>query len=129
MIVVDAAALVDALTSPEGTGLLRARLVVEDLHAPALIDYEVVSALRGLTLAGRLSETRAGDALSDFADLPLDRWPCGDALRRRAFQLRNAVSGYHAAYVALAEALDCPLLTRDRRLARSRGHGASIEVL
>ncbi|CAN5373633.1 type II toxin-antitoxin system VapC family toxin [soil metagenome] len=128
MIVVDAAALVDALTVPEGTNRLRSRLAVEELNAPALLDYEVVSALRGLTLVGRLSETRATDALTDFDDLPITRWPFEDALRRRALQVRHTVSGYDAAYVALAEALDCPLLTRDRRLARSHGHDAFIEV-
>lgn len=128
MIVVDAAALVDALTVGEDTNGLRSRLASEELNAPALLDYEVVSALRGLTLAGRLSEARATDALTDFDDLPVTRWPFEDALRRRAFQLRHNVSGYDAAYVALAEALDCPLLTRDHRLARSHGHDAVIEV-
>ena len=56
------------------------------------------------------------------------RWPSADALRRRAFQLRDNVSAYDAAYVALAEALDCTLVTRDGRLARSSGHYAHIEV-
>ncbi len=129
MIVVDAAAVVDALTAKEGIEQLRTRLGLENLHAPALLDYEVVSALRGLTLAGKLSETRAQDALTDFTDLPMTRWPFEDALRLRAFQLRHTVSGYDAAYVALAEALDCPLLTRDLRLARSHGHNVTIEVL
>lgn len=128
MIVVDATAVVDALTVPEGTDKLRTRLALEDLNAPSLLDYEVVSALRGLTMAGRLSEARATDALADFNDVPITRWPFKDALRQRAFQLRHTVSGYDAAYVALAEALDCPLVTRDRRLARSHGHDASIEV-
>ncbi|MGC1209497.1 MAG: type II toxin-antitoxin system VapC family toxin, partial [Ornithinimicrobium sp.] len=121
-------AVVDALTVPEGTDELRARLALEDLHAPSLLDYEVVSALRGLTLAGRLSEARATDALADFNDVPITRWRFEDALRQRAFQIRHTVSGYDAAYVVLAEALDCPLVTRDRRLARSHGHDASIEV-
>lgn len=129
MIVVDAAALVDALTVSEGTNALRSRMAVEELHAPALLDYDVVSALRGLTLAGRLSDARAADALTDFDDLPITRWPFEDALRRRAFQLRHTVSRYEAAYIALAEALDCPLLTRDLRLARSHGHDAVIDVL
>lgn len=128
MIVVDAAAVVDALTAPEGTDTLRARLAGEDLQAPALLDYEVVSALRGLTLSGQLSESRAGDALTDFDVLPIARWPFGPALRRRAFQLRHNVSGYDAAYIALAEGLRCPLITRDRRLARTTGHAVEIEV-
>ncbi len=128
MIVVDSAAVVDALTAVAGTDELRARLATEDLHAPDLVDLEVVSAVRGLTLRGHLSATRAEDLLTDFDDLPMQRWPSADALRRRAFQLRDNVSAYDAAYVALAEALDCPLVTRDGRLARSSGHSAQIEV-
>lgn len=128
MIVVDAAAVVDALTAPDGTDRLRTRLAREGLQASALLDYEVVSALRGLTLSGQLSQSRAGDALTDFDDLPIARWPFGPALRRRAFQLRHNVSGYDAAYIALAEALSCPLITRDARLARSSGHDVEIEV-
>lgn len=128
MIVVDSAAVVDALTAVAGTDGLRAQLATEELHAPSLVDFEVVSALRGLTLGGHLSATRAEDLLTDFDDLPLQRWESADALRRRAFQLRDNISAYDAAYVALAEALDCPLVTRDGRLARSTGHGAHIEV-
>ena len=128
MIVVDSAAVVDALTAVAGTDELRAHLATEELHAPGLVDVEVVSALRGLTLRGHLSATRAEDLLTDFDDLPMQRWPSADALRRRAFQLRDNVSAYDAAYVALAEALDCPRVTRDGRLARSRGHSAQIEV-
>lgn len=128
MIVVDSAAVVDALTAVEGTDGLRARLTAEELHAPALLDVEIVSALRGLTLGGHLSVARAGDLLTDFDDLPVLRWPFVDGLRRRAFQLRDNVSAYDAAYVALAEALECPLLTRDSRLAHSSGHTARIEV-
>lgn len=128
MIVVDSAAVVDALTAIEHTDELRAHLAAEDLHAPSLLDFEVVSALRGLTRAGHLSVARAQDALTDFDDLPVQRWPAADALRRRAFQLRDNLSSYDAAYVALAEALECPLLTRDARLARSSGHDVQIDV-
>ncbi len=128
MIVVDSAALVDALTAIEGTEKLRTYLAAEELHASALLDFEVVSTLRGLALGGHVSVARAGDLLTDFDDLPVRRWPFVDGLRRRAFQLRDNVSPYDAAYVALAEALECPLLTRHRRLARSSGHTAHIEV-
>lgn len=128
MIVVDSAAVVDALTGSAGAQELRAYLAGEDLHAPALLDFEFVSALRGLNLGGHLSGARAQDALSDFEDLPIQRWTCADALRRRAFALRANLSAYDAAYIALAEALDCPLLTRDARLARSSGHTARVEV-
>lgn len=128
MIVVDSAAVVDALTAVEGSEELRADLAHEELHAPTLIDFEVVSALRGLTLGGDLSAERAVDLLTDFDDLRIERWPAEDAFRRRAFQLRHNLSAYDAAYVALAEALDCTLLTRDARLARSSGHSVRIEV-
>jgi predicted nucleic acid-binding protein len=128
MIVVDAAAVVDALSGLAGTDELRAYLATEDLHAPTLVDFEVVSALRGLTLRGDMTATRAADLLSDFDDLPLQRWPSADAMRRRAFELRHSVSAYDAAYVALAEGLECSLVTRDARLARSCGHLVRIEV-
>ena len=129
MIVVDASAVVDALTAVVGTDELRARLADEEIDAPSLIDYEVVSVVRRLALAGHLSEGRAHDLLTDFDDLPIRRWPCVEALRRRAFQMRHGISACDAAYVALAEALDCPLVTRDVRLARASGHAARIEVL
>ena len=129
MIVVDTAAIIDALTLPDGTEDLRQRLAVEDLHAPHLIDYEVLSVLRGLTNAGRLSESRATDALTDFHDLGIQRWPASRALAHRAFQLRHNVSAYDAAYLALAEALQCPLITRDVRLMNSVPSTVHVELL
>jgi len=128
VIVVDCAAVVDALTAIEGVDDLHAYLAAEELHAPTLLDYEVLSALRGLSLGAHVSAARAQDVLTDFEDLPIQRWPSVDSLRRRAFQLRDNLSAYDAAYVALAEALECPLLTRDVRLARSGGHTVKIEV-
>jgi predicted nucleic acid-binding protein len=129
MIVVDCSAVVDALTAVEGTDDLRARMSGEDLQAPALLDFEVVAALRGLVLGKHLTPARAQDALTDFDDLPIERWPSVDGLRRRALQLRDNVSAYDAAYIVLAETLDCPLLTRDARLRKTSGHGAQVEVL
>jgi len=128
LIVVDSAVVVDALTAADGVDDLHAYLAAEELHAPTLLDYEVLSALRGLTLGAHLSTARAQDVLTDFEDLSVQRWPSVDSLRRRAFQLRDNLSAYDAAYVALAEALECSLLTRDARLARSGGHTARIEV-
>lgn len=129
MIVVDASALIDALREIPDGDALRERLVSDELHAPALIDYEVVSGVRRLTLSGDLEAERAEYLLTDFDDLPLHRWPGDDPLRRRAFALRNQVSAYDAAYLALAEALECPLVTRDKRLARSGGHDATVELV
>lgn len=128
MIVIDSAAVVDALTVIEGTEELREELAYEELHAPSLLDFDIVSALRGLTLGGHLSTARAHDALTDFDDLPIRRWPSRAELRTRAFSLRHNLSAYDAAYVTLAEALQCPLFTRDARLARSDGHNVEIHV-
>ncbi|WP_147919120.1 type II toxin-antitoxin system VapC family toxin [Ruania zhangjianzhongii] len=127
MIVLDCSALVDALTGVDGSQGLRHVLAEEELHAPELLDYEVVSAARGLTFGGHLSARRAEDLLLDFDDLPLHRWQASAGLRRRAFTLRDNLSAYDAAYVALAEALRCPLVTRDARLCRSSGH--EVEIL
>jgi predicted nucleic acid-binding protein len=129
VIVIDCSAVVDALTAADDANSLRARMSGEDLHAPVLLDFEVVAALRGLVLGSHLTAARAEDALTDFEDLTIERWPSSDSLRRRALQLRHNVSAYDAAYIALAEALTCPMLTRDGRLQKSAGHHARIEVL
>ena len=128
MIVVDASALVDVLTRPTNAAQLRLVLAKSDLHAPAILDYEVVSGLRRRTLRLELSATRAQDALTDFEDLSICRWPLLDGLRRRVFSLRDLFTAYDASYVALAEALDCPLVTRDLRLARAARGLVEVEV-
>jgi predicted nucleic acid-binding protein len=128
MIVLDASAAVDALIRPADAVDLRALLGASDLQAPTLLDYEVVDALRGLSRGGVITATRAADALTDFDDLAVRRWSMGDGLRRRAFGLRHSLTAYDAAYVALAEALDCPLITRDQRLARAARDLVRIEV-
>jgi predicted nucleic acid-binding protein len=129
VIVIDCSAVVDALTAAQDADGLRARMSDEDLHAPALLDFEVVAALRGLVLGHHLTPARAEDALTDFDDLTIEHWPSSDGLRKRAFQLRHNVSAYDAAYIALAEALNCPMLTRDDKLRKSGGHHVRIEVL
>lgn len=128
MIVIDCAAAGDAITAVNGSEGLRAALTDEDLHAPALLDFEVVSALRELTLRTHITPARARDALTDFDALSIQRWPSAAPLRLRAFSLRDNLSAYDAAYVVLAEALQCPVLTRDTRLARSSGHDVEIRV-
>lgn len=114
---VDASAIVDALTQADQDELRRG-LADHDLHAPDLLDYEAMSALRGLVLGGHLSIGRATDALTDLADLRLIRHPMSRSLRSAAWALRDRSSAYDAAYVALADALGAPLWTRDARLAR-----------
>lgn len=129
MIVVDSAAVVDVLTGVEGVDELRALLSTEPMHAPELLDFEVLSAVRGQTLGGKLTPTRAREALDDFGDLRVTRWRLIRGMRDRAFELRENLSSYDAAYVALAETLGCPLITRDGRLARASGHHADVHVL
>lgn len=128
MIVVDCSAVVDVLIGGRRVGKLVELLSAEDLHAPELLNYEVVAAVRGLVMGGRLEASRAEDLLADFAELPIEQWSAEASLRRRAFELRHNMSAYDAAYVSLAEALRCPLVTRDRRLARSSGHAAQVLV-
>ncbi len=98
------------------------------LHAPHLIDLEVVAALRRRSAAGQVHERRVGLALRDLGRLPLTRYP-HYLLLRRAWQLRHNISPYDASYVALAEVLDTTLVTADARLRRAPGLGCAIEVL
>lgn len=128
MLVLDASALLRALLPGADPGLLARLGSDRDLHAPHLLDLEVVSALRRLNRSRRLSADRARDALTDLSDLNLTRYP-HELLLPRIWQLRENLSAYDAAYVALAEALEAPLLTADARLARSSGHRASTELV
>jgi len=129
MIVVDAAIVVDLLTQAPGADRIAQRLVGEDLHAPHLLDTEVVSALRGLVLGGRISESRAMDALTDYDDLPITRWGTTDSHRRLVLDLRDNVTAYDATYLVLASELECPLLTRDARLGRAQPADVVVEVI
>ena len=130
MIVLDASAVLDLLLrTPEGL-LLEGRIFApgETLHAPHLIDVEVARVLRRYTMLGDLSALRAGQALDDLADLPISRYP-HYLLLPRIWELRDNVTAYDAAYIALAEALPAPLLTRDRSLASAPGHAAAVELV
>jgi predicted nucleic acid-binding protein len=130
VIVVDASVLVDVLLRVPTAGPVESRLLDSDptLHAPHLIDVEVLQVLRRFASAGGWRPARAAQALDDLAALPIERYP-HDALAARIWELRRSLTAYDAAYIALAEALDCPLVTRDARLARSPGHTAIVEEL
>lgn len=106
----------------------RERLRGERLAAPHLIDLEVTSVMRRLTLAGTFTVPRAGLTLDDLADLPLQRAPHLPFLAR-CWELRANLTAYDAAYVALAEALDVSLLTADARLAHAPGPRCPVELL
>lgn len=129
MIVVDASVLAPALGDDSEDGdLARARLAGEVLAAPELIDLEIVSVIRGLTRSGKLRPRRASEALADLAELPLER-TSHRHLVARCWELRNNLTSYDAAYVALAELLQAPLLTADAKLARSNGVRCDIELI
>ncbi len=128
MIVVDVSALVDFLAPFSRKPLLDARIKTSiELHTPHLADGEVAYALRRLVARGSLGADRAADARYDLMRLPARRYAHRFFLER-AWELRHAVSTYDAMYVALAEALDAPLVTCDAALARARGIRASVEV-
>lgn len=101
------------------------------LHAPALIDAEVSSAIRGLLLTSKpmitIDVTRAQEMLDDLAELPLVRYPM-QPYQRRVLALRHNFTAYDGFYVALAESLDMPLLTDDRKYATAPSHSAVIET-
>ncbi|HEV7653843.1 MAG TPA: type II toxin-antitoxin system VapC family toxin [Mycobacteriales bacterium] len=95
--------------------------VVDDrqLVAPAVIDAEVLSALRGLERTRAISPERAALAVGDLRIAPVERVPL-DGLLDRAWGLRGHLNAYDALYVALAVELDCPLVTTDDRIPSPR---------
>ena len=112
MIVVDASVLANVVGDDEAAGrLARARLAAASaVSAPDLVDVETVFVLRQRWLAGDLSDERFRSAVDDLLALPISRFPVGP-LMVRAFELRANITAYDACDVALAEALDCPLIT------------------
>jgi predicted nucleic acid-binding protein len=128
VIVLDASAVLDwLLRTPAGQGIDHRIGNGESLHAPHLLDLEVAQVLRRLVREGSVTARRADEALHDLLDLRIARYP-HFVLLPRIWQLRHNLSAYDAAYVALAETLDAPLITRDRRLASDSGHKAAVEV-
>ncbi len=130
MLVLDASA---ALAAFLGTGVnstsIRVRIEApgESLHAPHLLDVEMLHALRGLVLRGDVSRSRGEEVREDFASLRWSRYahvPCLD----RIWELKDNLTAYDAAYVALAETLGAPLVTTDARLAQAPGIRAEVEV-
>lgn len=129
MIVVDASIIVTALGDDSSDGVrTRDRLRGERLVAPHLIDLEVTSAWRRLAAAGAIDDRRARIALEDLGSLRMQRVPHGP-LVARAWELRDNLTVYDAAYVALAEILDLTLLTADGRLAGAAGPRCAVELL
>lgn len=129
MIVVDASVLANVV-GDDGADGDRAREVVagQELSVPDLVDVEVVSVLRRRWLANTMTARRFAAAVDDLSVVPADRYPVLPFMPR-AYELRANVSAYDAAYVALAEQLDCALVTADRRLAAAPGPRCAIAVI
>ena len=130
MIAVDASVILDLILAQSAAETISQRLFepTETLHAPELLDLEVLQVLRRHWRAGSLSASRGEIAVADLNHLPVVRHPHGE-LVERIWQLRANVTAYDAAYLALAEALDAPLVTQDARLARAPGHTARVELV
>lgn len=96
--------------------------------APEVIDLEVASVWRGLVTSSQMTEQRAAEALADLSGLPMVRAP-HTWLMGRIWELRDNVTPYDAAYVALAELMDVPLVTADRELTRASGPRCEFELL
>jgi predicted nucleic acid-binding protein len=130
VIVLDASAIVEILLTRPSVKHLADRLRDPDqaLHVPHLIDLEVAQVLRRYQATGEMSPQHAREALLAFGQMPLQRhahWP----FLGRIWELRHNLTAYDAAYLALAEALDAPLLTCDRALASAPGHQAVVELI
>lgn len=129
MIVVDASVLAPALADDGDDGdRVRGRLRGEQLVAPELVDLEVLSTLRRAARGRRLDERRSGQALDDLAALPLRR-VSHLGLLPRIWELRDNLTAYDAAYVALAEILDALLLTADGAMGKVNDIRCEVEVL
>ncbi|MFV1980027.1 MAG: type II toxin-antitoxin system VapC family toxin [Rhodothermia bacterium] len=130
MIVVDASAILEVLLRTPAAGVIEDRILAdgETLHAPHLLDLEVAQVLRRYVIVGTMSPYRGTDALDDLRDFRMTRYSHTIFLPR-IWELRSNMTAYDAAYVALAESLGATLLTRDRRLSKSPGHDAAIEVI
>ena len=129
MIVLDASAGVDLLCrNGHRADTVAERIAGEfTVHVTAVFDLEVLHALRGIEAGARLTPAALATALSDLVDLRATRHDHGQ-LRPRVWALRHNLTAYDAAYVALAELLEAPLLTKDRPLSRSSGHNARVEL-
>lgn len=130
MIVVDASALLEVvLLTPDAIEIGERLFAPEQaIHAPYVIDLEVAQVVRRYCAMGDVTREHGARALDDLAVLAIERHH-HTPLLPRIWQLRDNVTAYDAAYLALAETLDAPLLTRDVRLARAPGHDARVEVV
>ncbi|MFG1708341.1 type II toxin-antitoxin system VapC family toxin [Nonomuraea sp. M3C6] len=125
MIVIDSSAMVEALAGREADAELVDALQAS-VHAPHLLDVEVLSTLRGLALGGKLTVAAAEQARNDYLALKITRYEI-KGIADRIWELRHNYPAYDASYLTLAEALEAPLYTCDRKLV-GNGHDADVQV-
>lgn len=130
MIVIDASVVVEILLQTDDGVVIGDRLLAEGRtwHAPHLLDVEVAQVLRRYAGRGVLYPDRARQAVELLPVLPVTRY-AHEPLLERIWALRDNLTAYDAAYVALAEGLRAPLVTRDRRIAGAPGMAATIELV
>src|SRR5205823_8389844 len=128
--IIDASAVVEVLLRRAAAEAVERRVHDrrETLHAPHLIDVEVAHVVWRYAVRGEIDGESGRAALQNLADFPVHRYP-HVLLLPRIWELRHNFGAYDAAYVALAEALDAPLLTLDQRLAGASGHRARIDLV
>ncbi len=130
MIVLDASAALEVLLRTDAATIVEQRLFAEreTLHAPHLLDVEVAQVVRRYVGRGMMDSARGREVIDDLLAFPIQRYP-HDILLPRVYDLRDNLTAYDAVYVALAEVLEAPLVTRDARLAQAPGHQAQVELL
>jgi predicted nucleic acid-binding protein len=127
VIVIESSAMVDALVDDPANPSLLALLSEEELHAPALLDFEVASALRGHVLGGKLDPLRLDEAVEDFIAFRIERHPMTDLLGHM-LDLRDIFTVDDAAYLVLAQALDSPVVSADAKLREATRLGVEVRV-
>ena len=130
MIVLDASVVLELLlnTAAGRSVANRIQRPEESLHVPHLLDVEVAQVLRRYVQHGVLSAERGRQSLTYLRQLDVTRY-AHEALLQRMWALRENLTAYDAAYVALAEVLNAPLLTRDAKLAAAPGVQARVELV
>ncbi|WP_424535345.1 type II toxin-antitoxin system VapC family toxin [Sphaerisporangium viridialbum] len=128
MIVIESSAMVDVLVADPVNPELVAAVSGQPLHAPALLDFEVASALRGRILGRKLEHSRLDTAIADFQGVDVRRHRMTRFLPQ-ILDLRDNFTTYDAAYVVLAKVLNAPLITTDAKMKVAEKAGVEVRIL